>query len=93
MRRRFYFAYCEAAFDARYIHDLQVVWVKGDAPPAAAPAGGAGGKGAPPTLLQLLAAHHPPRAADPLTQVGPRGRQQAFADASITAKNSSKNRQ
>ena len=32
-RRRFYFAYCEAAFDAGYIHDLQVVWVKGGAPP------------------------------------------------------------
>jgi cyclopropane-fatty-acyl-phospholipid synthase len=26
---RFYFAYCEAAFDARYIHDYQVVFVKG----------------------------------------------------------------
>ncbi len=28
---RFYFAYCEAAFDARYIHTFQVVWGK-DAP-------------------------------------------------------------
>lgn len=25
---RFYFAYCEAAFDARYIHTFQVTWVK-----------------------------------------------------------------
>ncbi|KAL4447595.1 hypothetical protein ABPG75_004814 [Micractinium tetrahymenae] len=29
---RFYFAYCEAAFDARYIHTYQVTWVK-DKPP------------------------------------------------------------
>ena len=26
--RRFYFAYCEAAFDARYIHNFQITWVK-----------------------------------------------------------------
>ena len=26
--RRFYFAYCEAAFDARYIHNFQIVWAK-----------------------------------------------------------------
>jgi hypothetical protein len=25
---RFYFAYCEAAFDARYIHTFQVTWIK-----------------------------------------------------------------
>ena len=25
---RFYFAYCEAAFDAKYIHDFQVTWRK-----------------------------------------------------------------
>lgn len=28
---RFYFAYCEAAFDARYIHTFQVVWKKDQA--------------------------------------------------------------
>ena len=26
--RRFYFAYCEAAFDAKYIHDYQITWHK-----------------------------------------------------------------
>lgn len=26
--RRFYFAYCEAAFDAKYIHDYHILWVK-----------------------------------------------------------------
>ena len=25
---RFYFAYCEAAFDAKYIHDFQMTWLK-----------------------------------------------------------------
>ncbi|PSC74866.1 cyclopropane-fatty-acyl-phospholipid synthase [Micractinium conductrix] len=29
---RFYFAYCEAAFDARYIHTFQVTWVKDEQP-------------------------------------------------------------
>jgi hypothetical protein len=29
---RFYFAYCEAAFDARYIHTFQVIWVKDKEP-------------------------------------------------------------
>lgn len=28
---QFYFAYCEAAFDARYIHDYHLVWRKGEA--------------------------------------------------------------
>eukprot|EP00878_Enallax_costatus_P015331 GHUV01016058.1.p1 GENE.GHUV01016058.1~~GHUV01016058.1.p1 ORF type:complete len:614 (+),score=192.40 GHUV01016058.1:388-2229(+) len=27
----FYFAYCEAAFDAKYIHDFHVTWTKADA--------------------------------------------------------------
>lgn len=34
---RFYFAYCEAAFDASYIHNFQMVWVK-SAQPALEPA-------------------------------------------------------
>lgn len=25
---RFYFAYCEAGFDARYLHNFQVTWTK-----------------------------------------------------------------
>lgn len=25
---RFYFAYCEAAFDAKYIHNFQITWQK-----------------------------------------------------------------
>lgn len=29
---RFYFAYCEAAFDAKYIHTYQVTWVKDEQP-------------------------------------------------------------
>jgi hypothetical protein len=28
LKYHFYFAYCEAAFDARYIHDFHVTWVK-----------------------------------------------------------------
>ena len=27
---RFYFAYCEAAFDAHYIHDFQITWTKAE---------------------------------------------------------------
>lgn len=42
---RFYFAYCEGAFDAKYIHDYHILWVKDEAACAAlaaqAPAGGA----------------------------------------------------
>ncbi|KAK9821949.1 hypothetical protein WJX81_001503 [Elliptochloris bilobata] len=41
---RFYFAYCEAAFDARYIHNFQITWAKSAAaelsPLPAAPRGG-----------------------------------------------------
>ena len=29
---RFYFAYCEAAFDARYIHNFQILWQKSAEP-------------------------------------------------------------
>ena len=29
---RFYFAYCEAAFDAKYIHNFQLVWAKSAQP-------------------------------------------------------------
>ena len=29
---RFYFAYCEAAFDARYIHNFQILWQKAAEP-------------------------------------------------------------
>lgn len=36
----FYFAYCEAAFDAKYIHDFHVTWTK--ATEGAALAGGSG---------------------------------------------------
>ena len=35
VRCRFYFAYCEAAFDARYIHNFQITWAMSA---AAAPA-------------------------------------------------------
>lgn len=60
---RFYFAYCEAAFDARYIHNFQVKWVKDAAaappplsgplpqPPAAPAAGLLGQKAAPHVAL------------------------------------------
>lgn len=33
---RFYFAYCEAAFDAHYIHNFQITWTK-QAEPEQAP--------------------------------------------------------
>lgn len=29
-RWQFYFAYCEGAFDCRYIHDYQIVWQRGE---------------------------------------------------------------
>ncbi len=29
---RFYFAYCEAAFDAKYIHNFQILWQKSAEP-------------------------------------------------------------
>ena len=32
---RFYFAYCEAAFDAKYIHNFQILWEKSAEPPTA----------------------------------------------------------
>lgn len=35
----FYFAYCEAAFDAKYIHDFHVTWEKRPAAAAASHAG------------------------------------------------------
>ncbi len=41
---QFYFAYCEAAFDARYIHDFHVTWVK-DAATAVADVAGATANG------------------------------------------------
>ncbi len=31
---RFYFAYCEAAFDAKYIHNYHILWVKDASVPA-----------------------------------------------------------
>jgi len=61
---RFYFAYCEAAFDARYIHDYQISFVK-----EAGSAGGGGASGSseasattratPPALLAPPPAHPP----------------------------------
>lgn len=35
----FYFAYCEAAFDIKYIHDYHVTWKKAGQPEPAAPLG------------------------------------------------------
>lgn len=66
---RFYFAYCEAAFDARYIHDFQVLFVKGDAGDATAAAAAAAGA----TLAQAVAEPSSSRrsAPDPFTQVRP----------------------
>ena len=52
---RFYFAYCEAAFDARYIHNFQITWVKSaeaapapllGPPPSASAVRASGGKAA-----------------------------------------------
>ena len=61
---RFYFAYCEAAFDERYIHTFQVLWVKGAEPrnSMAAPAGA--------TLAEAVAEpSRRPSSPDPMTQV------------------------
>ena len=54
---RFYFAYCEAAFDARYIRNYQIVWRKTAEPATAVLA----------AINADLAA--PPAPADPMTQV------------------------
>jgi len=43
---RFYFAYCEAAFDARYIHDYQIAFVKAAEKEAGGGPSGSGGGGA-----------------------------------------------
>jgi hypothetical protein len=37
----FYFAYCEAAFDAKYIHDFHVTWEKRATPTAGSSRAGA----------------------------------------------------
>ena len=61
---RFYFAYCEAAFDERYIHTFQVLWVKGAEPRSGvgAPAGA--------TLAEAVAEpSRRPSSPDPMTQV------------------------
>lgn len=64
-----YFAYCEAAFDAGYIHNFQIVWVKSaDAPsdlPAASSQLPALQLGVP--VPQLVA---PPENTDHVMQVG-----------------------
>jgi hypothetical protein len=36
-RFEFYFAYCEAAFDSRYLQDYQIVWQRVEAPHAQPP--------------------------------------------------------
>ena len=59
---RFYFAYCEAAFDAKYIHNYQILWIKDPAaaPPAApAPAfATANGSGAIISSNPVTQVHH-----------------------------------
>ena len=59
---RFYFAYCEAAFDAKYIHNFQIVWGK-SAQPLLEPTSS---QDLPKALLGGTAA-----AADPFTQACP----------------------
>ena len=61
-RCRFYFAYCEAAFDARYIHNFQIVWAK-SAQPDIQPSAS---QDLPKAVLGGTAA-----AADPFTQACP----------------------
>jgi hypothetical protein len=64
--RRFYFAYCEAAFDAKYIHNFQILWSKASAAPALGSDLGERSSG-----QELLKAAVTPAAppADPVTQV------------------------
>ena len=60
MARRFYFAYCEAAFDAKYIHNYQILWVKTALP--AVPAGPAPLAGAGDSSKRIIS-------SNPVTQV------------------------
>ena len=63
---RFYFAYCEAAFDAKYLHNFQSLWEKSSEPGAAATARAPMG----PSELRkqaLPSLHSAP--SDPTTQV------------------------
>ncbi|EIE24233.1 cyclopropane fatty acid synthase [Coccomyxa subellipsoidea C-169] len=61
---RFYFAYCEAAFDAKYIHNFQIRWAKATDHPAADPLQPSSSQELPKHVVAKAAAP-----ADPVTQV------------------------
>ena len=63
---RFYFAYCEAAFDAKYIHNYQITWKK-DGLVQTPPAGQASSSGH--SVTSMLVHGDRTRPADPVTQV------------------------
>ena len=63
---RFYFAYCEAAFDAKYIHNYQITWKK-DGLVQAPPAEQARSSGH--SVTSMLVHGDRTRPADPVTQV------------------------
>ncbi|GBF87498.1 cyclopropane fatty acid synthase [Raphidocelis subcapitata] len=72
LKYQFYFAYCEAAFDAKYIHDYHVTWVKDGAaavgaagPSSSAASGGAAVGGAAAALGEAVRQELP---SDPITQ-------------------------
>ncbi|KAI8475498.1 MAG: cyclopropane fatty acid synthase [Monoraphidium minutum] len=70
LKYQFYFAYCEAAFDAKYIHDYHVTWVKGGADAAGGAAGAAAGGSAAAAAAgsAALAAVRQELPSDPITQ-------------------------
>lgn len=63
---RFYFTYCEAAFDARYIHNFQITWTKAAEAGPAEPDTVAGSADAAATAALPPSSRDPP---DPVTQV------------------------
>ena len=63
---RFYFAYCEAAFDARYLHNFQILWEKSSEPDAAATSRAPMG---PSELPKQAVPPLQPPPSDPTTQV------------------------
>lgn len=74
IKPRFYFAYCEASFDARYIHNFHLTWVKNE-PGMATGALPGGASAAAPAVFNVSATSVAAEAlsrelpSDPITQV------------------------
>jgi hypothetical protein len=76
LKYHFYFAYCEAAFDARYIHDFHVTWVKG----AAAKPLASSTSAMAPTAAAAAATSTAPAATVPAGALGERLKEQLPSD-------------